>query len=625
MMRNRGIWSPISLLACVAATSCTGTLRDNGGRGTASGQGPDSSGGTANGQNPNSAGSGADLGDGTGPGALPPGINPGGMTLDCGASLEPGVTPLLKLSTRQYRNTVRDLLTAAGAPEVLAAVEPHLASVPDDSLGDSFRGLDNRISLEHVQSYLNTATGVGDAVLGSPALLSVLAGECAGAASLSEACVSNFLGSFVQLAYRRPLTEEEALDYQSLNNGTRTPAEAIRAIIVVALTSPRFVNHLQIDGTAIGGSADLLQLTAYEIANRLSYTFWQTMPDAELLAAAADGSLATEQGFALQLNRVFQDGRAKDTLWQFWDEWLRLEKFTGFETARPGFQSLAAGEPVGEPGHDYYGDMVQELRDLTELFTYDRSATLADLLATNVSVTKSTDLARLYGVAPYDGSGNYPVVPAGTRAGILQRGALLASNLEQTNPFHRGAVVRRHLLCDPLPQPDPNALPPGSLDPPPPSAAQTTRQRFEAKVDGNALCSGCHSQFSDIGYVMEAFDSLGRYRTVERVFDEQTGEQLAELPIDATAVVYITANDNRPVSGPAELNERLIESAKVEACMANHFFEFASRRTREPNSLDTCAIQDMKASFQDQKLGLAGAFQRIARYSSFFVRKVGPR
>ena len=610
------------LVAAVSVAACTGEIGDHGADGAgASGPSASGSGGSAG-----SGTGGSDLGSGgMGPGAVPPGTNPGGVDLGCDTDRQPGITPLMKLSTVQYRNSVRDLLTMAGAADVIDGIEGLLDAVPDDSLGESFRGLDNRISIEHVQGYFNVGVAVGDAVANDPELLTAVAGDCASEDELTQACVEQFLETFVRLAYRRPLTEEEADDYQDLNDGVRTPAQAIRAMIVVALSSPRFVNHLEIDGTAIEGESDLLQLTAYEIASRLSYTFWQTMPDAELLGAAADGSLATEAGFAAQLERVFEHSRTRDTLWQFWQEWLRLEKFTGFETARPGFQAMADGEPVGEAGHDYYGDMVQELRDLTTIFTFERTASVADLLATDISVTPSEDLARLYGVAPYSGSGEYPRLPGATRAGLLQRGALLASNLEQTNPFHRGAIVRRQLLCDPLPQPDPNALPPGSLDPPPLDEAQTTRERFQAKVEGNGLCAGCHSQFSDIGYVLEAFDALGRHRTVERVFDEQTGDLLAELPIDATATVYITPDDDTPVAGPAELNQRLIESGKVEACLASHFFAFASRRTLEASSRDECAAEDLTGALKDQEIGLAGAFMRLAQYSSFFVRKVGPR
>ncbi len=577
---------------------------------------------TGDGEKP---GSGGPAAGGTGPGGVPVGSNPGGVSIACDGASSPGVSPLLKLSTIQYRNTIRDLLKAVGASSVLASVESLLASVPEDSLGGGFRGLDHRTSLEHVQGYFNVGVAVGDAVAREPALLAAVAGACANEAALSATCVDAFLDGFMARAYRRPLSETDRAEYASLNDGQRTPAEAIRAMLVVGLSSPRLAYHVEIDGAAVAALPDLLQLTSYEIASRLSYTFWQTLPDQKLWAAAEDGSLATDVGFAAQLERVFTDPRTRDTLWQFWGEWMSFEKFTGFETTRPAFQALAAGESVGVAGHEHYQDMLSEVRSLTELFTFGRSATVADLLTTELSVTQSPDLAKLYGVAPWSGSGEYPKLPAGTRQGLLQRAALLVSNLEQTNPFHRGAFIRRSVLCDPLPQPDPNSLPPGSLDPPPASSAQTTRQRFFAKIDGNTLCIGCHGSFSDIGFVMESFDSLGRYRTTEKVYDEQTGAELAALPIDTSALVRITPDDTTVASGPADLNLRLVQSQKVEACLAQHYFKYATRRAAEDASTDACVVQDLSASLRDPQVGLAGAFRRLAQYSGFFQRKVGPK
>ncbi|MEI9954368.1 MAG: DUF1592 domain-containing protein [Pseudomonadota bacterium] len=565
---------------------------------------------------------GSESGGGAAPGDIPVGTNPGGVTVKCDPAASPGVSPLLRLSTLQYRNTVKDLLDALGASALLPAIAGQLGSIPDDSLADGFRGQDNRTALEHVQGYFNVGRAVGDALAADPALLTTVAGACASEATLSAACVDGFLDRFVQLAYRRPLSQAERTDFASLNDGLRSPAQAIRAIVVVALSSPRFVHHVEIDGNASGD--DLLQLTSYEIASRLSYTFWQTMPDAELLQAAQDGSLASDTGFAAQLERVFADPRTQQTLWGFWNEWFRFEKFTGFESTRPALRALAQGESLGVKGHDHYADMVQEVRDLTSLFTFQKSATLSELLTTDLSVTQSADLAHLYGVSAWSGQGEYPKLPP-TRVGLLQRAALLVSNLEQTNPFHRGAFVRRTLLCDPLPQPDPNSLPPGSLDPPPPSSAQTTRQRFQAKVEGKALCQGCHGGFSDIGYALESFDALGRVRSVEQVFDEKTGDKLAELPLDTSAVPKITPSDLTQVANAAELNQRLVDSQKVEACLAERYFEFAVRRAASASTLDECVVQDLALGLKDPAVGLGGAFRRLAQYSSFFRRKVGPQ
>jgi hypothetical protein len=540
----------------------------------------------------------------------------------CQPEAPPGATPLTKLSTVQYRNTVRDLLTTSALSSLVAEVEPLLAGLPDDS-PITFRGLDARISFDHIQTYFKVAVAVGDALEKSEARLTAVAGSCASAAPLSAQCVDAFLQSFGRRALRRPLNAEENTALRALNDGVRSPAEALRAMVVTLLMSPAFVNHLELQGAPVSAREDYLVLDAYEIASRLSYTFWQTLPDAALMTAAEDGSLTTDPGFARELERVFADPRTRETLWQFWNEWFRMESFTGFAADRPGFESLAAGENVGVAGHDHHADMLQELRDLTDLYTWKQKGTLSDLLTTDVSVTRSADLARLYGVPVWSGSGDYPRFTDGSRSGILLRAGLLVSSLETTNPFHRGSLVRRSILCDPLPQPDANSLPPGSLDPPPVTATESTRQRFAKKVDGNSLCIGCHSIFSDIGYVLESYDSLGRFRTTERVFDEQTGKLLAELPIDASAVPRIDLADMTPVESPAQLNQRILQSGKVEGCLSGNYFRFALRREPSPNTSDTCVYEELRAGLGNPDLGLAGVFKRLAEQPSFRLRKVG--
>ncbi len=541
---------------------------------------------------------------------------------------EPGVTPLLKLSTLQYRNTVRDLLSASGLDAVATEVAPLLAAIPDDSTV-AFRGLDTRISDDHVQGYFNVASAVADAATRTSQRLTTLAGSCATTTPLAASCLDAFLASFGKRAFRRPLDAAEIAEMKDVATGTSpAPAnatEAIRNVVVMLLMSPRFVNHLELAGTPIAGRADYLALDPYEIASRLSYTFWQTLPDDALLAAAAatgDDSLATDAGFNAQLDRLFADPRTRDTIWQFWNEWMKFESFTGFSADRPGFMAFAAGENVGVAGHDHWGDMVTEIHDLTDLYTWTQSGTLDDLLTSDLSVTKSADLAHLYGVAAWSGSGDYPRFTDGSRTGLLQRAALLADNLETTNPFHRGALIRRAILCDNLPRPDPNSLPAGSLDPPPQSTAMTTRQRYQAKVEGNGLCQTCHNSFSNLGYVMEAYDALGRFRTMEKVYDEQTGALLATLPIDTSAIPQVIGGDMRPVAGPAELNQRIIESGKVEACLSANYFRYALRRDPTADSADACAYDTMRAGLASGG-ALAAAFRAIATGAGFRQHKVG--
>lgn len=532
----------------------------------------------------------------------------------CLMPLPPGVAPLTKLSALQYRNTIRDLLSASGLGTLTGELGTRLDAVPDDS-DVSFRGLDNRVTDQHFRAWFEVAVAIGDAVEANPARLTALAGTCAGGATLSATCVDAFLNSFGRRAWRRPLTSAELAELRTWNDGTRRPAEAVRAMVIAMLISPRFLNHVEIEGQSLEGDRRL-QLSAFELAARLSYTYWQSLPDDALLDAAASGALLTPDGYREQVARVFADPRTEATLWRFWSEWLRLEKFTGFATNRPAFAALAAGEQIGAPGHDHWRDMVDEVRDLTKLYTYGQPGTFEQLVDSDVSVTRSADVARLYGVAAWSGTGERPRLTG--RKGLFQRAALLVDGLEQTNPFHRGAMIRRAFLCDPLPQPNPASLPPGALDPPPFNPMQTTRQRFQAKVEGNNLCQGCHGGFSDLGYVMEQFDGLGRHRTKEKVFDESSGALLAELPVDTTAVPFVWSDDERPVRGPAELNTRMLESGKPQRCFAQQFTTFALRR--EPTVTgDKCIAQRLSAD----RATLAEVFEGLALDPAFQQRTVG--
>ena len=308
---------------------------------------------------------------------------------------------------------MRDLLGASGLSAVATEVAPMLAAIPDDSTV-AFRGLDPRISSDHIQGYFNVATRGRERRHRHQRAAHALAGSCAATSPLTASCLDAFLASFGKRAFRRPLDADEITEMKDVAMGTSpAPAnatEAIRNVVVMLLMSPRFVNHLELAGTPISGREDYLALDPYEVASRLSYTFWQTLPDDALLAAAADGSLATDAGFNTQLDRVFADARTRDTVWQFWNEWMRFESFTGFSAERPAFMALAAGENLGVAGHDHWGDMVQEIRDLTNLYTWTRQGTFMDLMTSTESVTKSADLAHLYGVPAWSGSGDYPAL-----------------------------------------------------------------------------------------------------------------------------------------------------------------------------------------------------------------------
>jgi hypothetical protein len=132
----------------------------------------------------------------------------------CQATADPGATPLFRLSTLQYRNTVRDLLAASGVGMVADELKEPLGAIPDDSTV-AFRGMDNRITADHLAGFFRVATTAADAITGRPERLSAFAGACALTAPLPARCLDDFLTSFGRRALRRPLTADELASYRA--------------------------------------------------------------------------------------------------------------------------------------------------------------------------------------------------------------------------------------------------------------------------------------------------------------------------------------------------------------------------------------------------------------------------
>ena len=529
---------------------------------------------------------------------------------------EPGaasVSPLRRLSALQYANTVRDLFERLGIDATTAA-RAELDRVPVDDASQSFRILDARLSDQHVRAYYRVADRLATAIVVEPAALGTLAGDCASAATVAPDCIDAFLDDFGMRAFRRPLTDEERARYHALNDGTRDSTEVFRALVFSILLAPQFLYHVEVEGE---GTDERFDLGAWELASRLSYHFWQSMPDDELFAAAADGSLLTDAGFEAQLDRLMEDPRTEDALQGFYAEWWNLD-WLGELPSTPAFTTFAEGTTVGEPGADHLSAMSAEIRAMTQHFTFATDGTLRDLFLTDLSFTRSPHLAAIYGVEPWDGTSPHPRLPADERAGLLTRAAFLLTGNESTHPIHRGAVVRRRILCEDLPPPDPASLPPGSLDSPPPSSELTTRERYEQKTR-EPQCASCHARINPIGFVLERYDGLGRVRDEEIVIDEVTGEVLATLPIDSSAAPGIAPGSAATIDSGVALSEEVVASGKTEGCFARQYFRFTFGR--EEGGDDGCALEEVRGVLAEGG-SLREALRAVAVSSSFRSRRV---
>jgi hypothetical protein len=568
------------------------------------------SGGVSGGSNPNGPGSPTDTGGM--PGDV---MQRADGSFVCDPAAGPSVSPLKRLSVLQYQNTLRDLFGSAFDVSTTAAAEIARLPVDDATL---FTIMDSRLSDQHVRGYFRVADKVATTVSTTDATLTAVAGKCALDAKPAATCVDAFLSDFGSRALRRPLTQEEKTAYAALNDGTRSGRDLFRGLLFVLLQAPSFAYHVELDGNAVGADDNDYKLDAYGLASRLSYHFWQTMPDKDLFAAAADGSLLTDDGYAAQVNRLFSDPRTRDAIAIFYKEWWHIGWLNEFPDT-PGLQTLAKGTTIFQMGADHLQAMTDEIRALTEHFTFATPGTYKDLLVTDLSFTRSPNLASLYGVQPWDGTSAYPHMPAGERSGILTRGSFLVNDNYETHPIHRGVTIKRRFLCQEIEPPDPSTLPPGSLVPPPISPDTTTRQRYENKTSP-ALCNACHGTFNPMGFVLERYDAFGRYRTEEQVIDEATGNVLATLPVDSSATPKIVPGDNRVISTGPELSEVVASAtSEIEPCFARQYFRFTYGRTEDGN--DSCALEGVRSALTGSSGNLANALRAIALEAGFKTRR----
>ncbi len=541
---------------------------------------------------------------------------------------------IARLTQRQYELTLRDFLSqttdSAAAEEAFGAASASLAVMPPDSSagygleelrGAAFLGLDQNVSQAHVDAYYRVAVAVAGALTNADARLASLMGACATDADASNdaSCVEGFVRRVGRVALRRPIEETEVAFlrdtvYGDGGSGSAIDPAAARDVVTVLLASPQFLYHIEDRGSPVSGKANHFHLTAHELANRLSYFFWQTMPDAELAAKADDGSLLEETVYRAEVERLFDDPRTDATLRQFYAEWLKLDKVPHpyRQVGNPRFDAFA-GDLV--PTAELRQHMIDEVLDLALHYTRSESGTLSDLFTTDRSFARDADLAGIYGVPTWDGQSEPPQFTDGKRSGILTRAALVSAEGVETHPVLKGVLIRRNILCDSLPPPPPNVNRQSNMEPP-----YTRREEMEGLTEQpGSSCVVCHEAVNSLGYLTENFDGLGRFRNEEPFF-MQDGTLLASLPIDPSGAPQVIANDSTVIQSGVELGRMIAESGKAHACFARHYYRFAARRI-EDLVADGCALEALRKGLVEGNLH--DALMSVALEPSFKMRRSG--
>ena len=508
---------------------------------------------------------------------------------------------LRRLTMTQYQNTIRDLVhlmlsdgTDADAVIAKAALDglpnDRREPVPQDLHG-SYRRLDQALEQVHVDGAFRVGTNLSAALTETTRF-----GQVVGACAVDDdtgndaACFEQFVRRFGARVLRRPIDDDDVNFYREVY-GTDTTASSIAYgdVINVMLNSPDFLYFVEHGTHEVSGKPGVYELSAHELAARLSYHFWQTLPDQPLWQAAEDGSLLRPEVYQSHVQRMLLDSRTYATMEQFFADWLKVEELAALGQSQDPVYRAFAGSDLPSPALRQH--MIEDVLDMAWYYTWTQPAGLPQLFSSELSFARERDLATIYGVEPWDGLHPPPQLPAGQRPGLLTRALFLANGSANTRPIMKGVFVRRRMLCDDIPPPPPgvNAMPPELRD------DMTTRQTVEAVTEQpDSECAACHATvINPLGFATENFDALGRFRTEQRLFDA-TGMQVGSMPIDTRSVPRVTTGDDTVSNGPADLARLLLQSGKLEACFARNYFRFTFGRW-EDTSKDACVLERLRA------------------------------
>ncbi len=458
-----------------------------------------------------------------------------------------------RLTQRQYRNTVKDLL----------GIDANIGNFLDDSTTGTFATNTLPPQSSDISAYAESAEVLAALAVADPGRLT----NCDPATAGNDVCAAKFIKEFGARAYRRELTAiEMTLLTETYNVGKADGfAQGLRLVLQSVLQSPNFLYLAEYGVSPLNGVA---KLTSSEIASRLSYLLWNTMPDAALLAAAKAGELNTGEGIQKQAKRLMSDARFGGSLGEFFTQLLHATKLTKGTTVQK--KDAAAFTP------ELRQAMVDEMKSFVAYAASNGQATVKSIFTAPLAFP-SAPLLPIYKVAANQVTGGRYEIKDGTRAGLLTSPAFMAAEPQTPTPYaavQRGLVVRATLMCDPLPPP------PANLVFRTPANADTLPQRALLEQHQNdPTCSGCHTLMDPIGFGFENYDALGRYRTSypngEAV--DSSGEIVGESDVEGT------------FQNAIELSAKLGESQKVRACLGTQWFRFAYGR--EATDADACTVE----------------------------------
>lgn len=413
-----------------------------------------------------------------------------------------------------------------------------------------------------------------------------------------EACTTAILFDLASKLFRRPLSTEDQAELMAFWRDIRSksdPQTAHRIFLHGLFSAPSFLYRTEL-GTPGAAPGRVVKLTQSEIAVELAYAITASPPDAELLSAASAGELATPEQREAQARRLLATPAARARLYHFITEWLGITGLANLNKNNQVFPAFSV---------NFKGSMQKETKAFIEHVVANEGASIKELLSADYTFADFR-MSAFYGTTTTANGETGRVPLPSNRAGILTQSSVLTTYalFDSSSPIRRGKFILTRLLCREVPRPPPTI----AIIPPAVTTDSTTRARFAAHTD-NPNCAGCHRSLDPIGFGMEDFDGLGKYRTTEN-----------GLPIDAKGSVEVSTGVV-PFEGGAQLARFLSTSEDVANCVPLQLFRYMMGR--EEDTYDEQVLADMRTAFKaNPKLQLGDALISLVRSPYFVHRRI---
>jgi hypothetical protein len=430
-----------------------------------------------------------------------------------------------------------------------------------------------------------------------------------------QPCATKILTNLAKQAYRRPVNSEDMEGLMSFYEVGRKEGDfesGIRVALQALLTSPSFVFRLERAPSGVK-PGQMYRISDLELASRLSYFLWNTMPDDELIAVATQGRLRDPLVLDKQVKRMLKDPRSESLSTKFAGEWLHL----------PDLYNLHP-DAFYYPFYDH--TLAEGMKRETELF-FDsivrEDHNVLDLLTANYTFLNER-VAKHYGIPNVAGESFKRVeLTDDYRKGLLGKGAILAltSVADRTSPVLRGKWVMGVILGTPPPAPPPGVPKleetAGTADGKP----LTVRERMEIHRAVNP-CSSCHRMIDPVGLALENFDVTGQWRTLDKTASVNSEGLRVHTPgivIDTKTQLY----DGTPMDGPATLRQALLNhSDMVISNLTEKLMAYAIGRRVEYFDMPLIRAIDRESAKNDNRF--SSLILGIVKSQAFQMSKAAP-